>query len=268
MIDETVETGEKGFWELMDEATSLGSGAGTICEIEIAFGYKVFVSKAVYDASQWMSFFPYQIGNKKSISDAQKEANKFVVDYGLTSNPQNSFGLRMFKDTILNKKSEWKDDRYAFFPTWTTFYTEVAYPALHDAGIKSLGKMWAKIGWKEDKWAKKQEVPLLDKDKNPVVDELGNPIIEMKFRQQPYVSEVYSSREHAMKENGISDVVSEQNEFEERFEASDHIPEGYDRESWEATKTEIISEHNRGVADDKLAADYGLSLETVVLVVA
>lgn len=256
----------KSFWQLMDEAAG-GAGGGTVCEIEIAFGYKAWPKKEVYDHPQWDSFWSYQLGNKESMKKAQGKANKFVVEHGLSSNPSVVFAIKMFKDTVLNGKKEWKDDIAKFIFANSAFYTSVIAPHMKEAGVDHLGRMWAKVSWLADKGSKPKMEPKLDADDNPIVDENGEVVLEPKYPLLPYVVEVYSSREDAMEKNGIAVVESDELLSEPEFVPGDTVPEGYDRQTWEATKAEIVKEFGRGVQADKLAADYGLPVETITLII-
>lgn len=263
-MSDQVLVGSGDFWSQVEEAEKLGGGSGTFAKIEIQFGYKVFVSAADgltrddgSELQQSDSFFPYKIGDKDSMTDAQKKANKFVLKNGLAKNPSNVFMMRIIKESVIGKEVTWKGDRWMFYflkgnSAW--FYENFMKPKLKEAGITSMGEYYANVTWARDEGGKLR--PKQDQEGNPVVDEESGEV-EMEYPLQAYPAKIYASREEWLKDSGAEEINSND------AEAASDIPEGYDAETWAATVAEVKAELSKGTKAAKIAKDFDLTIEQV-----
>lgn len=243
------------FWSAVAEAEAAGRSGGMIAEIDIEFGWNIFVTKdSGIDKEE--AFFPYQLGSKQAIADAKALANKFVVERGLDKSPSNVFMIRIFKDTVLNKDTaNWKGDRWQFvFPSEAS-YTKIVN-GLRELGIKRVGKMWARLNWAEDTNPKKGKlVAETDELGNTLLDESGNPRMKTQYPLYAYVVEVYADKEEAMKAAGIEEGAEPA-----KAKTAGEFPEGYDAASFAVVSAEIKKEAANGTPLPKLAEVYGMEL--------
>jgi hypothetical protein len=281
MSDNTLLNPNPSFWDKVEEAEKISGADHTFIQIEIAFGWKVFVSTAdgVVDEngdpiSQGASFFPYSIGDKASIEAAKKKASKFIIANGLDKNPSNVFMMRLIRDTCLNKELKWKDDRFFFFfpksgpskdpmrkhASW--FYEEYISKKLRENGVQSLGFHWAEISWARDEGGKFSDKK--DADGSLVVDEEGEVIQEQPLNAYPV--RIFATKADALEACGKGDVEEEVEEAPVKKQLPP-MPDGYDEESWSSTVADIKSESKKGAKTPKIASDYGLDIKTVKAII-
>jgi hypothetical protein len=257
------------FWDAVKEAESIGAGGGgTICQINISFGWKVWPPKESGLTNE-QTYFPYEVSADKKVTqknsaEAKGKANKFILEQGLEKNPYNVFCLTIFKDTVLNKDvTQWKGDQQkCFFPSGKT-YSDLIAPKMKLAGVSSLGTMWARVSYTTDPdpKAKPRLVPVKNDDGSPAVDPMsGEPVMEEQPALAPYIAQVYASRDEAVEaagNKGDADGMPKENVTE--------FPEGYDAASWavivEAIKGERAGENPTPLP--KIATDYGLDMSWV-----
>jgi len=246
------------FWEQMEQAEKEGRSGGTVLQIEIAFVWKVFTTKADgFEMEE--TYFPYAIGNKESIKAARAKANQFVVANGLEKNPYNVFMIRLYKDTVLNREVSWENDRWFFlFPT-SDMYTKIIAPKLRELEINKLGKYWSAVTWDEDKGGKPRTQEKRDADGNTLFDDNGDPQMETVYPLVAYPVQLFDTKEAALEFCGIE----EKSDDAESVEVSIPMPEGYDDETWASTIKEIRAELGRGTKSTKIASDYGLPVSTI-----
>jgi len=252
------------FWEQVAEAEKEGRGGGHVMQVEIGFGFKVFTKKDD-GFTHPQTYFPYQVGNRESLNEAKKKANRFIVENALEKNPYNVFMVRLINGTVLNRDTNWQDDRYFFlFPT-SQGYTEKVAPALRETGITALGTYWAQVTWAEDPGGKARPQQKMENGV-PVVDENGDIVMEDRKPLIAYPVRIFASRDEAAAFCGVGAGADEVHEESTDTGMLPPMPEGYDAETWAATVAEIRSELGKGTKTTKVAADYGLPVTTIAAI--
>jgi hypothetical protein len=246
------------FWNQVDEGVkSASSSTGTIGEIEISFGWKLYVA----GTSQEETFFPCIPTDKASLAMAKGLANKYIVDHGLENvRPTYVFCIRIFKDTVMNKDvSTWKGDQFRFIATYDQDYLGTITQKLREFNVKRVGRFWAQVSWGQATLNPKRKprmVQKLDADKNPIIDENGEAVMEEAPNLFAYVSKIYPTKEEAQKDAG-GDTASTSPKQEG---GNGSLPEGYDQDAWIMVATEIKAEKEKGTPLPKIAEAYGLSM--------
>jgi hypothetical protein len=250
------------FWNQVDEGVkSASSSTGTIGEIEISFGWKLYVA----GTAQEETFFPCVPTDKASLAMAKGLANKYIVDHGLENvRPTYVFCIRIFKDTVMNKDvSTWKGDQFRFIATFDPDYLGTITQKLREFNVKRVGRFWAQVSWGQatpNPKKKPRFVQKLDADKNPIIDEqTGEAVMEEAPNLFAYVSKIYPNKEEAQKDAG-GDTTSTSPKQEG---GNGSLPEGYDEDAWTMVATEIKAEKEKGTPLPKIAEAYGLSMAWV-----
>lgn len=265
MDNVTPATAFDSFWSAVAKAEQEGrGGGGTIGKVRIAFGWKLFPKKDT-GLTQEESFFEYNVLDPDSIKAARKAANKFVVEHGLGKVPSNVFMMRIYKDHILSKKVEWQEDRNNFMFLSSQPYTEVVAPHLQQAGVVSLGDMWAKWSWGEDKSdpTRMQMVEARDPvTKEIILDENGEPKMIERWPMYPYITEVYASEADARE--AVAGIDTQNGRpAPDAGKNFPPMPDGYDLSTWESVCSEVRKLVDAGTPKPKIVKDYGLLLEQV-----
>jgi hypothetical protein len=255
------------FWDAVKEAELIGSGGGgTICQIRISFGWKVWPPKESGFTNQ-QTYFSYEVsGNKKETQAnsavAKGKANKFILENGLEKNAYNVFCIAMFKDTVLNKNVDnWQGDSYRFFFPSGKTYTDLIAPKMREAKVSSLGEMWARVSYlpDPDPKARKRQVQKKNEDGSPMIDpNTGEPMFDTEDALAPYIAQVYASKDEAIEAAGGSDATDGMPK-----ENVTEFPEGYDAASWAVIVEAIKGERASDVPLPKIANDYGLDMAWV-----
>ncbi len=227
---------------LDEQAEKEGTGGGIVGQFRFEAGYKVF-AKGLGNRE---SFFPYIPGDKTSQEAALAKAKETAAKYGVTSAPQTSAQLVVFKNSVKGREVNWKDDRFFTYPVWTDAYKKGLKPKLSDLKIDHFGDYWGKIGFIPDPGGRKKK----DKDGNETVELIAIPV------------ELYASEQDAIraahKDGGGNG-------------AAPSIPQGYTADTWARQKDDIqklrLSYIKGGMGGDdataRVAADYGATPEQV-----
>lgn len=233
------------FFDRLVEESKPDSQGGKVGQIELQFGYKIFIKGMANEDS----FFGYDIDDDKDRTKALEAAREAIAENGGNPKdiwPSKALQIVLFKDRVLvSDVSHWQGDQSYVYPTWVDDFKnsggvlDKLKIASSQAEIDEelMGKHWARISW----------MPNLSDPQRMRSDEKEKPELFA------FVAEFYPTKVAAKEAaQAIVDGKSEDGE-----DVSD-VPTGMTKQAWTANRDDIVKQ----LKDDPLptvAEDWGIT---------